>query len=270
MVYRGTTSASNSASLLGTVTGTTDTDTSAAAGTTYYYWVTAADSATGTNNFNFPAGPVSGTITAPVVADMSAVMLAGAENNPIAANNDWAITITGSGFGTKAPFVGTSSFLAVHDETQNFDAGYISPGAIFGDGVNIKVTNWTDSEITITGFSGADYGTDYNARPGDTINVTVYNASTDTLVGTKSTTLPGFTVSNQSLTGATVSWTAATDFNGGSISSYVLEYETHGSAIPSWTSSGVTVSGTTATIAGLSPGQAYDLHLAATDNPDTH
>ncbi len=61
VIYRGTSQDPTSAASIADVDQSSYTDTSVGSGTTYYYWVTAADAATGTGNFNFSDGPaVSG------------------------------------------------------------------------------------------------------------------------------------------------------------------------------------------------------------------
>jgi hypothetical protein len=51
-------------------------------------------------------------------------------------------------------------------------------GGYPGDAVTLSVSSWTDSQIVITGFSGA-YGTSAGCiRPGDQLYVKVWNAQT--------------------------------------------------------------------------------------------
>ncbi len=95
------------------------------------------------------------------------------------------LTISGSGFGSQAAFDGTSPYIDVYDVTQDFHAGGT------GDAVGLEVTNWTDSELTVAGFSGWAYGDwPYQAQPGDTIEVTVSNPGTGLVSNVATAILP--------------------------------------------------------------------------------
>ncbi|MGD0390586.1 MAG: fibronectin type III domain-containing protein [Tepidisphaeraceae bacterium] len=65
VIFRNTNPSGSSASNIGSTSNTTYTDTTAASDTTYYYWVEAANSATGISNF--PAGPVSEEVLTSVI-----------------------------------------------------------------------------------------------------------------------------------------------------------------------------------------------------------
>ncbi|HLJ45113.1 MAG TPA: hypothetical protein VKU01_03855, partial [Bryobacteraceae bacterium] len=86
------------------------------------------------------------------------------------------ITITGSGFGTRAPFNGDSSFLEIADLSGRWNAGYMSAGNQESDGITLNVTSWTDSQIVISGFTGAYSPGDL--QTGDLIVVLLWNAQT--------------------------------------------------------------------------------------------
>ena len=101
------------------------------------------------------------------------------------------IVISGSGFGTLAtPFVGSLPCFAVYNQTANWYAGHIDPlnsgrtsfGAcdaplsVFGDIITVRITDWTDTSITISGFEGA-FGTGtFVMSPGDLLRFYVTNA----------------------------------------------------------------------------------------------
>jgi hypothetical protein len=83
------------------------------------------------------------------------------------------ITINGSGFGTHSPYKGDSNFIALSDTTGNhFTAGYT------GNAIGLGVSSWTDTQIVLTSLTGG-YGTNgWCIRPGDQLEVRVWNAGT--------------------------------------------------------------------------------------------
>jgi hypothetical protein len=82
------------------------------------------------------------------------------------------ITISGSGFGTQKAFNGTSKFLKIHDDTANWDAGYN------GNWINVNVSQWTDTQIVINGFTGAYGLSEWKLNAGDKLTISVWNAQT--------------------------------------------------------------------------------------------
>ncbi|HLJ46993.1 MAG TPA: hypothetical protein VKU01_13340 [Bryobacteraceae bacterium] len=102
----------------------------------------------------------------------------------ITAQQTQTITISGSGFGTQAPYNGDSPFLSIKDITAGFDTG------LTGDGITLNVTSWTDSQITIAGFTG-NYGKDLNSflQPGDQVQVSVTNPQTNAGPGAATATV---------------------------------------------------------------------------------
>jgi aryl-phospho-beta-D-glucosidase BglC (GH1 family) len=94
---------------------------------------------------------------------------------PISPRQTQTITISGSGFGAQNAFKGTSQYLRIHDDTANWEAGYTD------DTITVQVSQWTDSQITITGFGG-DYGLseEWKLNSGDKLTVSVWNAKTGT------------------------------------------------------------------------------------------
>lgn len=103
-----------------------------------------------------------------------------------------AMSIFGSGFGTTTSFVGTKSFLKIKDLTGKWEAGHS------GDGVNVNVTKWTDSEIVISNFSGFDFnelGTGNNSfKSFDQVEVDVQNAGNPGQTATSTVWLPAYLV----------------------------------------------------------------------------
>jgi hypothetical protein len=101
--------------------------------------------------------------TAPVIASVS----------PIAPQPVQTILIKGNGFGTVAPYTnGNSPYLAIG--TASMEAGHE------GDAVTLNVARWTDTEIEVTGFSGAYGMGTWVLNAGDHITVRVWNAQTGT------------------------------------------------------------------------------------------
>jgi beta-glucanase (GH16 family) len=120
--------------------------------------------------------------TSPVITSVSS----------ISAQQTQTITITGSGFGTQNAFDGNSQFLEIHDNTSNWSAGYdrgsaawINIGSPIGsnvggnisvsDWINLNVTQWTDTQIVISGFTG-QYGLSGKLNAGDGLTLWVWNA----------------------------------------------------------------------------------------------
>jgi protein involved in polysaccharide export with SLBB domain len=83
------------------------------------------------------------------------------------------ITINGSGFGTQTAYNGDSKYILFADP-----AGTPWYGGYPGDAVTLSVSSWTDSQIVITGFTGA-YGTSAGCiKPGDQLYIRVWNPQT--------------------------------------------------------------------------------------------
>lgn len=96
------------------------------------------------------------------------------------------ITIKGTNFGTQAPYIGDSSYIALDDSTAQWVAGYsgtagepacnVLANATPND-VTLIVDYWSETEIVLGGFSG-DYGlSDWDLNDGDTETVCIWNAS---------------------------------------------------------------------------------------------
>jgi hypothetical protein len=85
------------------------------------------------------------------------------------------ITIRGTGFGAQAPYIGDSSYIAFSDFTQVWEAGHIGNNDV--NAITLIVDSWTDSEITLGGFSGAWAwkNTNWTLHNGDSIGLAVIN-----------------------------------------------------------------------------------------------
>jgi hypothetical protein len=135
------------------------------------------------------------------------------------------ITITGSGFGTQDPYTGDSDFISLLDNTGGWQAGY--EGCLLGfcttDTVTLIVHQWTDTKITLGGFSGA-YGTDgFTLNLGDSEQVSVFNPQTsagpaqvNVNVGAQPTQTKLTSSPNPSSAGQPVKFTATVDSSAGS------------------------------------------------------
>lgn len=93
---------------------------------------------------------------------------------PIVPESTQRIVITGSGFGIQAPYERLDTpFIAIRNITGQWSAGRITPEN--ADAVTLTVTNWTDSQITVEGFSGAFGRESKKFSAGDEIEVAVWN-----------------------------------------------------------------------------------------------
>lgn len=144
----------------------------------------------------------------------------------IATQQFQTITITGSGFGTQAPYTGDSNYISLLDMTAQpgWQAGY--DGCLLGfcttDTVTLIVNSWTNSKIVLGGFSGA-WGThNYILNKGDSVQLSVFDAQTGsgpaqvtvTVNGEKSTTTLASTP-NPSTAGEPVMFTATVSSSAG-------------------------------------------------------
>jgi hypothetical protein len=90
------------------------------------------------------------------------------------------ITITGTGFGTHAPYTGDSDFISFLDTTKKWQAGY--EGCLLGfcttDTVTLIVHSWTNTKIVVGGFSGA-WGThNFTLAKGNSEQISIFNPQT--------------------------------------------------------------------------------------------
>ena len=90
---------------------------------------------------------------------------------PILPQQTQTITISGSGFGTQAPYTGDSQYIELVDTTAGgWAAGHS------GAAITLAVSSWTNTQIVLSGFSGS-YGTNgWCISPGDQLKVEVWNA----------------------------------------------------------------------------------------------
>lgn len=120
-------------------------------------------------------------------------------------NPNQMITISGSGFGSQSSYNNEDiPYLQITDNTGNWNAGY------HGDLVTLNVASWSDSQISISGFSGSYGSGSWTLHYGDTIYVYVWNPQTGkgpatytTTVGMDKTTIPTVNLSPSSVNGMT-------------------------------------------------------------------
>jgi hypothetical protein len=90
--------------------------------------------------------------------------------SPIIPNQHQTITISGSCFGNQMPYTNQDyPFITIQDTTQNWNAGNTN------NGITLDVSSWTDSQISVTGFSGSYGNGNWLLHYGDTINIFVGN-----------------------------------------------------------------------------------------------
>jgi hypothetical protein len=90
------------------------------------------------------------------------------------------IVIYGKGFGSRAPYNGNSNYLLIRDVTRGWEAGWD------GNLVHLDVVGWSDVKIVIQGFTGA-YGGSWSLRPGDQVEVHIWNPEAGTRPATYTT-----------------------------------------------------------------------------------
>jgi uncharacterized protein (TIGR03437 family) len=90
--------------------------------------------------------------------------------SPILAAQSQTITISGAGFGTHSAYDGNTNYLEIVNQTRGWSAGRGF------DPVMLTVASWTDTQITLSGFS-TGYGA-YSLQAGDQLQVKVWNAQT--------------------------------------------------------------------------------------------
>jgi hypothetical protein len=101
-----------------------------------------------------------------------------------AGGGNLSMSIQGTNFGTAIAFNGTSPFLRIVDVTRNWEAGST------GDGVNVNVSAWTDTNIVINGFTGWVFNTpSYQFHAGDQLEAIVENPQTQNGFVTNTVTL---------------------------------------------------------------------------------
>ena len=116
-------------------------------------------------------GPAAYPIT--VSSGTNTCALAISSVSPILPQQTQTITISGSDFGTQAPYTGDSNYIELIDTSAGgWDAGHS------GAAVTLAVSSWTNSQIVLSGF-GSAYGThSWCISPGDQLSVKVWNAQT--------------------------------------------------------------------------------------------
>ncbi|MGO8756860.1 MAG: hypothetical protein ACLQG3_01930 [Terracidiphilus sp.] len=96
--------------------------------------------------------------------------------NYVLPQGEQTITITGSGFGTKAPYEGDSKFIRITDQTKQWNAG--SSRDYPADKITLSIASWTDTQIEIRGFAGAYGSSVYSLSTGDHLAIQVWNPQT--------------------------------------------------------------------------------------------
>jgi hypothetical protein len=138
-------------------------------------WQTILDTPTLVVNFRSPLQPPPPIITTVNIGP--------------AGGGNLTMSIQGSGFGTSNAFDGTSPYLGIIDVTPHSPFGPWEAG-FTGDGVNLNVSAWTDTNIVINGFTGWDFNTaPYSLQAGDQLQVIVENPQTQTGFVTNTVTL---------------------------------------------------------------------------------
>jgi DNA-binding winged helix-turn-helix (wHTH) protein len=118
-------------------------------------------------------------VSDPVVVEKKPILPVITKVSAIRAKNVQQIIIDGSGFGAYAHYVGLgldSPFLAIVDDTSNWAAGRMTPNNV--DEVTLVISNWTDTQIVIDGFSGRYGKNGWKLTPGDKLRVRVWNPQT--------------------------------------------------------------------------------------------
>jgi N-acetylneuraminic acid mutarotase/protein involved in polysaccharide export with SLBB domain len=115
------------------------------------------------------AGPAVYPITASSGTNMCALAITSV--SPILPQQTQTITINGSDFGTQAAYTGDSNYIELIDSTgTSWNAGHGTSA------VTLAVSSWTNTQIVLSGLSGA-YGTNgWCISPGDQLSVKVWNA----------------------------------------------------------------------------------------------
>jgi hypothetical protein len=102
---------------------------------------------------------------------------------PVGPVPEQRIVIVGRGLGSYVAYANQDTpYVAIRDKTAGWAAGRIIPQN--WDEVTLSVASWTDSEIVVTGFSGA-YGTrGWKLSAGDEVEIAVWNPQTHAGPGT--------------------------------------------------------------------------------------
>ena len=91
----------------------------------------------------------------------------------VIASKTQTITITGTNFGTHRPYKGKDQpIIAFADNTAGWQAGY-SPA---GDTIKLSVSQWTNTQIVISGFAGKYRPPKNVLNDGDSVTVEVWYA----------------------------------------------------------------------------------------------
>jgi serine/threonine protein kinase len=94
----------------------------------------------------------------------------------IFSDRDRTIKIRGSGFGTLDPYEGNSAFIRISNITGGWNAGSTRDSP--SDYINLNITLWTTTEITISSFTGSYGNGNWKFNNGDLVMVQIWNAQT--------------------------------------------------------------------------------------------
>lgn len=95
--------------------------------------------------------------------------------SPIASQAIQTIVIKGSGFGSLQAYTGDSNFIKIIDVTTFWSAGSAREG---NDAVTLNITSWTDTQITVAGFTGWYGSNGWVLNDKHVVSVQIWNAQT--------------------------------------------------------------------------------------------
>jgi hypothetical protein len=146
-----------------TATLTLSADKNSCSGGASWTWTGPSSICTGTKTYT---AFTRTSTSAPVITSVSQIL----------PQKMQTITITGSGFGTMAPYTGNSDYIKIVDNSAIpiWTAGY-NP---MSNSVWLSIGSWSDSQIIITGFAGSYGSNNWVLKSGDQIIVSVWNAQT--------------------------------------------------------------------------------------------
>ena len=184
-----------------------------------------------------------GSNTAPVIGGDASVTITVLENT--AGNIGSAFSATDADTGDTI----TWSVGGTDDSSFDISGGQLS----LASGVSLDYEDKTSYAITVIASDGTD---------SDSVAVTV--SVTDVTEKPGQPDAPTVTPTSGSTTSLDVSWTAPANTGRPAITAYGVQYRLKDAA--SWSSANVTVTGTSATITGLTDGAEYEVQVRATNS----
>ncbi len=134
-----------------------------------------------------------GPATAPAITSVDVTWLP---------NQNASFTIHGSGFGSAYPFDGDWSYIQIADLPGNWSAGYSGTG----DAVNVNVTGWNDTTITVANLSGAYNQNGWTLHAGDSMQARIWNPQSGSGPARFSFTMPAPPATAPAITSVCVTW----------------------------------------------------------------